>query len=43
MRIMVGLPYKNVEKFSLDDSVLWEADENIISDDNHSFIYRRLA
>lgn len=33
---MTGLPYKKVEMFSLDDSVLWKMDEDIISDDNHS-------
>ena len=35
--IMVGLPNKNTDKFSLDDSALWAAiDDNIISDDIHS-------
>ena len=39
IHIMTGLPYKNTDKFSLDDSALWAAiDDNIISDDNHSFI-----
>ena len=37
IHIMTGLPYKNTDKFSLDDSALWVAiDDNIISDDNHS-------
>ena len=37
IHIVTGLPYKNTDKFSLDDSALWAAiDENIISDDNHS-------
>lgn len=36
IQITTGLPYKNVEKFSLDDSALWKTDEDIISDDNHS-------
>ena len=37
IHIMTGLPYKNTDKFSLDDSALWAAiDDNIISDDNHS-------
>ena len=31
IHIMAGLPHKNVEKFSLDDSALWEADEDVIA------------
>ena len=34
IHIVAGLPYKNTDKFSLDDSALWAAiDDNIISDD----------
>ena len=43
IHIMTGLPYKNTDKFSLDDSALWKTDEDVIAgwdiipDDNHSF------
>ena len=39
---MTGLPYKNTDKFSLDDSALWKTDEDVIArwdiipGDNHS-------
>lgn len=37
IHIVTGLPYKKVEKFSLDDSALCASiDDNTISDDNHS-------
>lgn len=29
--IMVGLPNKNTDKFSLDDSALWVTDEDVIA------------
>ena len=44
IHIVTGLPYKNTDKFSLDDSALWKTDEDVIAgwdiipDDNHSFI-----
>lgn len=28
---MTGLPNKNVEKFSAEDSALWEIDEDVIA------------
>ena len=28
---MTGLPYKNTDKFSLDDSALWKTDEDVIA------------
>ena len=31
IHIVAGLPYKNTDKFSLDDSALWVTDEEIIS------------
>lgn len=31
IHIVTGLPYKRVEKFSLDDSALWVTDENVIA------------
>jgi len=31
IHIMTGLPYKNTDKFSLDDSALWETDEDVIA------------
>ena len=31
IHIVAGLPYKNTDKFSLDDSALWVIDEEIIS------------
>ena len=43
IHIMTGLPSKNADKFSLDDSALWKTDEDVIAgwdiipDDNHSF------
>ena len=39
IHIVTGLPYKNTDKFSLDDSALCASiDDNIIPDDNRSFI-----
>ena len=31
IHIMAGLPYKNADKFSLDDSALWKTDEDVIA------------
>jgi len=31
IHIMTGLPYKNTDKFSLDDSALWKTDEDVIA------------
>ena len=37
IHIVTGLPYKKVEKFSLDDSALWASTDDNIQNDNHSF------
>ena len=29
--IVTALPYKNTDKFSLDDSALWKTDEDVIA------------
>lgn len=29
IHIVTGLPYKKVEKFSLEDSALWKTDEDV--------------
>ena len=31
IHIVAGLPYKNTDKFSLDDSALWETDDDVIA------------
>lgn len=31
IHIVTGLPYKNTDKFSLDDSALWKTDEDVIA------------
>ena len=31
IHLVTGLPYKNTAKFSLDDSALWEMDEDVIA------------
>lgn len=31
IHIVAGLPNKNTDKFSLDDSALWEMDEDVIA------------
>ena len=31
IHIVTGLPYKNTDKFSLDDSALWVTDEDVIA------------
>ena len=31
IHIVTGLPHKNVEKFSLDDSALWKTDEDVMA------------
>lgn len=31
IRFSIGLPYKNTDKFSLDDSALWETDEDVMA------------